>query len=128
MNGPKILIIEDNKAAVERLQQGILADWPSAHIDTANSPHMVKLQINPQPPDSWDVILLDHFYSGLGNFGLFDIERFGAHRVIGISSSQSGNDAIAERGVTHFATKDYMDWPGFIQELGKQMRLIVGES
>ncbi len=119
MKNPKILIVEDNAEVRQRLQAGISQALPNAIIELADSPKAVTTHINPRPVASWDVILLDYFFIGADgdNFGVFDIEKFGRSKVIGISSSQGGNAALMARGVTHIVPKDYAHWHQFTAEL-----------
>ncbi len=67
----------------------------------------VQDYVNINPKAEFDLILLDRDCKLGGSFHVLDIERFGADKVIGISSVPKYNDELKERGVTKVLLKDY---------------------
>jgi hypothetical protein len=66
----------------------------------------VEKLINPNDL-TFDLILLDRNCSQGKSFHILDIGKFGADKVIGMSSVTRYNDDLIERGVSRFVTKDY---------------------
>lgn len=106
----RILILEDNLlvlskilAKLEILEQ----DQPySLSLVILTDYQQVEDYINNNPKAQFDIILLDRDCKLNNSFHVLDIERFGAERVIAISSISEYNQETKRRGVKRVILKD----------------------
>lgn len=81
--------------------------------------------VNDNPKAKFDIILLDRDCKKGGSFHVLDLERFGADKVISISSVPKFNEQAKERGVTKVVYKDYMYLDKFAEEVVKTIEVMV---
>ena len=73
--------------------------------------------VNHNTPDRYDVILLDRDCKLGGSFHVLDIEKFGADKVISISSTPTWNEEARARGVKRIIPKSFSDLNGFARDV-----------
>ena len=73
----------------------------------------------------FDLILLDRDCSIGGSFHILDIERFGVHKTISISSCPPWNEEAKKRGVLKIIEKKYEDMDSFSEELASAIKEIL---
>jgi hypothetical protein len=73
--------------------------------------------INNNPKANFDIVLLDRDCKRGGSFHVLDLERFGAEKVIGISSVPEYNEQLKSRGVSSSILKNYNNLGGFAEEV-----------
>ena len=120
----KILILEDDLETVQKIVQTFSAlESSRADFDlTVLSTYAaVEELINPREND-YDAILLDRDCKLGGSFHILDIERFGAHNIVSISSTPKWNEEAQARGVTRIVQKYYDDLDSFSHNLTNEIR------
>jgi len=73
----------------------------------------------------FDLILLDRDCSIGGSFHVLDIERFGVHKAISISSCPPWNAEAKKRGVSKIIEKSFKDLEGFSEQLASAIKGIL---
>jgi hypothetical protein len=81
--------------------------------------------INRLKGDYFDVILLDRDCKADGSFHILDIDKFGADKIIGISSIPSYNAELEEKGVHTIVWKDYKQLKSFASEVAGKIENII---
>ena len=118
----RILILEDDLETVALLfkklnlleQELEEKDVPSTFsVVTLSEYTQVEEYINRNEKLDFDVVLLDRDCKAGGSFHVLDIERFGASKVIAISSIPTYNEEAKARGVTKVVFKDYSNLNDF---------------
>lgn len=85
----------------------------------------VKHFINDNPAVHVDMILLDRDCKLAGSFHVVDLERFGADRVIAISSVPEYNEQAEARGVSRVVLKDYRNLDAFADRLAEEVEDLI---
>lgn len=83
----------------------------------------VEDYVNNNPKAKFDIILLDRDCKLAGSFHVLNLEKFGADKVIAISSVPEYNAQLKDRGVTKVVLKDYQYLDKFAEDVVK----IIGE-
>ena len=126
----KILILEDDFEAVSKIMAELYnleghfspVDFDVTVLSTYEA---VEKLINPQEADSYDVILLDRDCKLAGSFHILDIEKFGAHKIISISSTPTWNEEAKARGVTRVVPKSFSDLDNFAKNVGREIKYLL---
>jgi len=82
---------------------------------------------NSNPKAKFDIILLDRDCKLAGSFHVLNLEKFGADKVISISSVPEYNDQAQKRGVTKVILKDYQYLDDFADKVVKAIGEIVSK-
>ena len=124
-----ILILEDNLKVVSKildylyeLEQDQPYDFSVIALTTYQQ---VEDYINSNPKANFDIILLDGDCKLNQSFHILDLERFGAHKVISISSVPKYNESAKKRGVKKVIEKDLADIEGFAQKVVKEIEKMI---
>ena len=119
----KILILEDNLLVLSK----ILANLEILEQDQPYSLSLVILTdyqqvedyINNNPKAQFDIIFLDRDCKLNGSFHNLNFERFGADKVIAISSIPEYNEEAKKRGVSKIILKDIRNYDEFAKKVVK---------
>ncbi len=109
----RILILEDYQPAIAELMRGLAKHFSGAQVTVIEATDDLAALAN-EPPNRYDVILLDYYCAAGGNFHAAPLEQFGLKKVISISSTSGGNELARQRGVTRVVPKHHHDLPGFV--------------
>src|SRR3989344_8123530 len=105
-----ILILEDNLQVLSKLLDKLFVLEQDQEYDLSvivlTNHQQVEDYVNSNPKAQFDIILIDRDCKLNGSFHVLDIERFGAEKVIAISSIQEYNEQLKQRGVTRVVYKD----------------------
>lgn len=85
----------------------------------------VENMVNRHEVDKFDLILLDRDCKLGGSFHALDIEKFGADKIISISSVPQWNLEARERGITRVVEKDLLDLRVFAGELKTELEELL---
>ncbi|EKD86548.1 MAG: hypothetical protein ACD_37C00244G0001 [uncultured bacterium] len=85
----------------------------------------VEDYVNSNPKAKFDIILLDRDCKLGGSLHVLDLERFGADKVISISSVPEWNQEAQKRGVRRVVLKDYQHLNDFSDQVIEQMRELL---
>ncbi|MEK9143316.1 MAG: hypothetical protein AAB481_01670 [Patescibacteria group bacterium] len=126
-----ILILEDDlltlSKILERLSK-IEQDQPyDFSVITLTNYLQVKHFINDNPVIQVDMILLDRDCKLAGSFHVVDLERFGADKVIAISSVPDYNKQAQARGVSRVVLKDYRNLDAFADRLAEEVEDLINQ-
>lgn len=129
----KILILEDDFEAVSKIMaelynlEGHFApiDFDVTVLSTYES---VEKLINPQDEDAYDVILLDRDCKIAGSFHVLNMEKFGVHKIISISSTPTWNEEAKARGVKRIVPKSFSDLEGFAKNVAEEIKNILQKN
>ncbi len=83
--------------------------------------------VNHNPKAKFDIILLDRDCKLGGSFHVLDIEKFGAEKVIAISSVPKFNEEVSKRGVKKSVLKDFMYLDEFAEEVTRTIEGMIRE-
>ena len=124
-----ILILEDDlltlSKILERLSK-IEQDQPyDFSVITLTNYMQVQHFVNDNPAIQVDMILLDRDCKLAGSFHVVDLERFGADRVIAISSVPDYNKQAQARGVSRVVLKDYRNLDAFADRLAEEVEDLI---
>lgn len=125
----RILILEDNLLVLSKLLEKLEyleQDQPySLSLVVLTDSQQVEDYINSNPKAQFDVILLDRDCKINESFHNFDIERFGADKVISISSVEEYNIEAKKRGVKKVVLKDIRDYDRFVNLVILNLRNVI---
>ncbi len=129
----KILILEDDFETVSKIMaelynlEGHFApmDFDVTVLSTYES---VQKLINPQEADAYDVILLDRDCKMAGSFHILDMEKFGVHKIISISSTPTWNEEAKARGVNRIVPKSFSDLEGFAKNVAEEIKNVLQKN
>lgn len=125
----KILILEDNLLVLSRLlaQINLLEqDQPySLSLVVLTDSTQVKEFINNNPNANFDIIVLDRDCKLGESFHVLDIERFGADKIISISSITEYNQEAQKRGVKRVILKDIQHIDEFAESVVKEIKNMI---
>lgn len=85
----------------------------------------VEDYINSNPKAKFDIVLLDRDCKLGGSFHVLNLEKYGADKVISISSVPEYNAQVQERGVTKVVLKDYQYLDKFAEDVVNLIEDIV---
>ena len=124
-----ILILEDDlltlSKILDRLSK-IEQDQPyEFSVITLTNYLQVQHFINDNPVIQIDMILLDRDCKLAGSFHVVDLERFGAEKVISISSVPDYNKQAQVRGVSRVVLKDYRNLDAFADRLAEEVEDLI---
>ena len=98
-----ILILEDNLKVLSRILDGLFEleqDQPyDFSVIVLTTYKQVEDYVNTNPKAQFDIILLDRDCKLNNSFHILDIKRFGADKVISISSVSEYNKQAKQKGV-----------------------------
>jgi hypothetical protein len=128
-----ILILEDDFEAVSKIMAELYnleghfspMDFDVTVLSTYEA---VEKLINPQEADAYDVILLDRDCKIAGSFHILDMEKFGVHKIISISSTPTWNEEAKARGVTRVVPKSFSDLEGFAKDIMVEIKGVLDEK
>lgn len=129
----KILILEDDFEAVSKIMAELYnleghfspMDFDVTVLSTYEA---VEKLINPQDADAYDVILLDRDCKMAGSFHILDMEKFGVHKIISISSTPTWNEEAKARGVKRIVPKSFSDLEGFAKSVADEIKKLLIEK
>ena len=128
----KILILEDNLlvlskilAKLEILEQ----DQPySLSLVILTDSQQVEDYVNNNPKAKFDIILLDRDCKLNNSFHVLNIGRFGADKIIAISSVPEYNKELKHRGVKRVILKDLKHIDEFALKVAKEVERMLTPS
>ena len=118
----RILILEDDLETLSLLLKKLhLLEEKLLKNDSPNDFSVVTLSeytqveelINKSDNLDFDVILLDRDCKAGGSFHILDIERFGADKIISISSIPEYNEEAKARGIKRIVHKNFENLEAF---------------
>lgn len=116
-----ILILEDDLRTLSKILEKLssLEDDQPYQFSTIILTNYLQVEqyVNENPKAHFDLILLDRDCKLGGSFHVIDLERFGAEKVIAISSVPKWNEEAKKRGVTVVVEKDYKNRDTFAHTL-----------
>ncbi len=122
-----ILILEDNLKVLSRILDGLFELEQDQEYDLSvivlTNHQQVEDYVNSNPKAQFDIILLDRDCKLNNSFHVLDIERFGADKIIAISSVPEYNKEAKQRGVKRIVLKDLQ----YIDEFAKKVVKEVGK-
>ncbi len=125
----KILILEDNFLVLSRLFESLYQlenDFEyTFEVMVLTSSDQIDAYIHKNDDFVFDIILIDRDCKIHKSFHIFDIERIGTDRVIGISSIKRYNDDLVQRGVKRIVEKDLSDLDTFVSAVIKEMQSML---
>lgn len=126
MRTKKILILEDDLETVSIIfrQLALLED----KVVTTDNPvdfsvsvlseySQVEELVNRNDKNKYDLVLLDRDCKAGGSFHVFEIEKFGADKIISISSIPQYNEDAQNRGVSSIVHKTYNNMDKFAEQV-----------
>lgn len=126
----KILILEDNLSVLSKLLDRLATLEQNQPYDfciiTLSDYTQVENYINNNPKAEFDIILLDRDCKLGGSFHVLDIEKFGADKIIAISSVPKWNEDAKKRGVKKIIEKDFLHLDEFADKVVKEIEKMVG--
>lgn len=127
-----ILILEDNLQVLSKLLDKLFVleqDQPyDFSIIVLTNYQQVEEYVNSNPKAQFDIILLDRDCKLNESFHILDIERFGADKVIAISSVPDYNQEAKRRGVKRVVLKDFKALDVFVEKVVKEVERMVVPS
>lgn len=130
----RILILEDDLETLSLLLKKLhlleekltnSASPKDFSVVTLSEHTQVEEFINKSKNLDFDVILLDRDCKAGGSFHVLDIERFGADKVISISSIPDYNEEAKARGITRLVWKDYQNLEDFTESVIKEIKNLL---
>lgn len=116
-----ILILEDNLKILSRIIDCLFEleqDQPyDLSVIALTNSKQVEDYVNNNPKAQFDIILLDRDCKLNNSFHILDLEKFGADKVISISSVPEYNKEAKRRGVRKVVLKDLR----YIDEFAKKV-------
>ena len=83
---------------------------------------------NTNPKAQFDIILLDRDCKLNNSFHILDIERFGADKVISISSVPEYNKQAQQKGIKRVILKDLKDIDEFTRKVVNEVEIMTTPS
>lgn len=124
-----ILILEDNLKVLSKLLDKLFVleqDQPYEFSTIILTNYQqVEDYINTNPKADFDIALLDRDCKLGKSFHILDIERFGADKIISISSVPEYNQEAQKRGINKVVFKDYANLDDFADKVVKQVAEMV---
>lgn len=127
-----ILILEDNLQVLSKLLDKLYVleqDQPyDFSVMVLTNHRQVANYVNNNPKAEFDIILLDRDCKLNDSFHIFDIERFGADKVIAISSVPEYNQDAKKRGVKRAVLKDFKELDAFVDKVVREVQRMISPS
>lgn len=124
-----ILILEDNLGVLSKLLDRLYKleqDQPNElNLIILTSYKQVEDYINTNPKAHFDIVLLDRDCKLGKSFHILDIERFGADKIISISSVPEWNKDAEKRGIRRVILKDYAALDDFADKVVKEIEVML---
>lgn len=124
-----ILILEDNLGVLSKLLDKLYKleqDQPNEfNLIILTNYKQVEDYINTNPKANFDIVLLDRDCKLGKSFHILNIERFGAEKVISISSIPEYNEDARKRGVKQVILKDYGRLDDFADKVVKEIEIML---
>lgn len=124
-----ILILEDDLKTLSKLLAKLakLEEDQPFYLSLVILTDYIQVEdyINNNPKAKFDIILLDRDCKLAGSFHVLNLEKFGADKVIAISSVPEYNAQLKDRGVTKVVLKDYQYLDKFAEDVVKLIEDIV---
>ncbi|MDO8618325.1 MAG: hypothetical protein Q7R49_00085 [Candidatus Daviesbacteria bacterium] len=128
----KILILEDDLLTVSKILNRLVKLEQDQEYDfclvVLSDYIQVQDYINSNSKAEFDIILLDRDCKLGGSFHVLDIERFGADKIIAISSVPEYNDQAKKRGVKRVVYKDYQHLDEFAEKVVKEIENMIKKN
>lgn len=125
----KVLILEDDLLTLSKILERLSrleGDQPYEFCTITLSDYIqVENYVNSNPKAEFDIVLLDRDCKLGGSFHVFDIERFGAEKIIAISSVPEYNEQAKKRGVKRAILKDYQYLDKFADEVVAEIEAMI---
>ena len=117
----RILILEDDLEALSKIFEKLFRLEKRHSIDISvvilsEYTQAEKLNLS---DEKFDLILLDRDCKAGGSFHILDIKKFGADKIIAISSVPDYNEKLFDQGITKVVQKTYNDLDDFAERLIK---------
>ena len=127
-----ILILEDNLQVLSKLLDKLFVleqDQPyDFSVIVLTNHQQVEDYVNNNPKAQFDIILLDRDCKLNNSFHVLNIERFGAEKVIAISSVPNNNQEAKKRGVKKVVLKDFQHIDEFTKKVVKEVEQMITPS
>lgn len=127
-----ILILEDNLKVLSRILDGLFEleqDQPfDFSVIVLTNHQQVEDYVNSNPKAQFDIILLDRDCKLNNSFHVLNIERFGADKIIAISSVPEYNKETQRRGVKRVILKDLQFIDEFANKVVKEIEKMLTPS
>ena len=127
-----ILILEDNLKVLSRILDGLFELEQGQPYDFSvialTNYKQVEDYVNANPKAQFDIILLDRDCKLNNSFHILDIERFGADKVIAMSSVPEYNKEAKQRGVKRVILKDLKNIDEFAKKVVKEVEIMITPS
>jgi len=127
-----ILILEDNLKVLSKILDRLFELENNQPYDFSVIVLTNYLQVeeyaNNNPKAHFDIILLDRDCKLGNSFHVLDIERFGAEKVIAISSIPEYNKELKQRGVKKIILKDLRHIDKFSEKVVGEIEKIITPS
>ena len=127
-----ILILEDNLKVLSRILDGLFGLEQNQPYDFSvivlTTYKQVEDYVNTNPKAQFDIILLDRDCKLNNSFHILDIKRFGADKVISISSVSEYNKQAKQKGVKRIILKDLKDIDEFAKKVVKEIEIMITPS
>lgn len=127
-----ILILEDNLKVLSKLLDKLFVleqDQPyDFSVMVLTNHRQVADYVNANPKAEFDIILLDRDCKLNNSFHILDIERFGADKVIAISSVPEYNHDAKKRGVKRAVLKDFKELDTFVDKVVREVQRMISPS
>ncbi len=124
-----ILILEDNLKVLSRILDKLFVleqDQPfDFSVIILTNYQQVEDYVNTNQKAKFDIILLDRDCKLNQSFHVLDIQRFGADKVISISSVPEYNDEIKNRGVKRIVLKDLLYIDDFADKVVSEVQAMI---
>lgn len=128
----RILILEDDLNVLSKILSKLyqLEDrepYSFHHVILADQ-SQVEDFVNNNPKAEFDIILLDRDCKIGGSFHVLDIERFGADKVVSMSSVPKANVEAMNRGVKRVVLKDFQRLDEFADKVVSEVEDMVSKG
>lgn len=124
-----ILILEDNLKVLSKLLDKLYTlegDQPNElSVIVLTNGQQVEDYINNNQKTDFDIALIDYDDKLGRTFHILDIERFGADKIIGISSVPKWNEEAKKRGVKRIILKDYAKMDEFADKVVSEISKLI---
>lgn len=128
----RILILEDNLIVLSKILDRLAALEQNQPYEFSlvvlTDYEQVEDYVNTNPKAQFDIILLDRDCKLNNSFHVLNIERFGADKVIAISSVPEYNGEAKQRGVKRVVPKDLQYIDEFARKVVKEVEHMITPS
>lgn len=127
-----ILILEDDLRVLSRILNGLYEleqDQPfEFSVIVLTNYQQVEDYVNNNPKAQFDIILLDRDCKLNNSFHVLNIEKFGANKIIAVSSVSEYNQEAKQRGVKRVVRKDLQRIDEFVIKVVKEVAQMIAPS